>query len=88
MVYSKGLSVRKYKSMAGFWIGRFHWVNRRRATHGAIWPNFERTVCELAMGSMDGKGRDPCVLPELRARVCVEFSAPAAVWSTVARKMT
>ena len=55
---------------------------------GAIWSNFEWTVCEIALGSVDGRGRDPCVLSKPRAWVCGAFSASAAVWSTVARKMT
>ena len=60
---------------------------RGRVARGAMWSNFEWTVCEIARASMDGRGRDPCVLAELRAWVCGACGASAAVWNAVAREM-
>ena len=61
---------------------------RRRATRGAIWSNFERTVHGFAFGGMDRWRRDPCVLCELRAWVCGACAGPAAVWSARGRERT
>ena len=60
---------------------------RGRVARGAMWSNFEWTVCEVARASMDGRRRDSCVLAELRAWVCGACRASAAVWNAVAREM-